>query len=64
LDTGEGLGKDVEARLFDPFFTTKPHGMGIGLAICRGIAEAHDGRIWAERLSPGTAFHVILGARQ
>jgi signal transduction histidine kinase len=36
------------ANLFVPFFTTKPGGSGIGLVLCRQIAEAHDGAIKLE----------------
>jgi PAS domain S-box-containing protein len=60
-DYGTGLSEEARKKMFDPFFTTKRQGMGIGLSICRSIVEAHDGRIWAEALAEGTAFHFVLG---
>lgn len=51
-------------RIFDKFFritaADKVTGTGLGLSICKGIIEAHDGRIWAENVSDGLAFHFTL----
>lgn len=43
--TDDGLGLANTANLFVPFFTTKPGGSGIGLVLCRQIAEAHGGSL-------------------
>jgi signal transduction histidine kinase len=57
-DTGAGVGPQDIDRIFNPLFTTKANGMGMGLAICRSIMEAHDGRLWAAPNTPrGTVFH-------
>jgi two-component system sensor kinase FixL len=47
-DNGPGLPSKLNGDLFKPFITTKPQGMGVGLAICQSIVEAHGGKIWAE----------------
>jgi two-component system sensor kinase FixL len=60
-DTGPGLAPEVAGRLFEPFVSTKPEGMGVGLAICRSIVEAHGGRLWAEpNPGGGTVFRFTL----
>jgi C4-dicarboxylate-specific signal transduction histidine kinase len=61
-DSGAGL-KDPE-RIFEAFFTTKDKGMGMGLAICRSIIDAHHGRLWAASgEGPSTTFSFSLPVR-
>ncbi|MFL6447740.1 MAG: PAS domain S-box protein [Bryobacteraceae bacterium] len=58
-DSGTGV-KDPD-RIFDAFFTTKENGMGMGLAICRSIIDAHHGRLWAASgEGGGTTFSFTL----
>ena len=60
-DSGPGLHPESVDRLFDAFYTTKPGGMGMGLAICRSIVEAHGGQIWAARAAgPGATVQFTL----
>ena len=60
-DTGIGIGPLDLDRVFNPLFTTKPDGMGMGLAICRSIIEAHDGRLWVTQNAPhGAVFYFVL----
>jgi len=55
-DSGPGLDPKNVDHLFEAFYTTKPTGMGMGLAICRSIIEAHGGRMWAGANEPRGAF--------
>ena len=60
-DTGTGIGSEDLDRVFNPLFTTKQDGMGMGLSICRSIAEAHDGRLWFSPNTPrGAVFYFSL----
>ncbi len=42
-DNGPGVAEEVANKLFEPFVSTRPDGMGLGLAICRSIVDAHGG---------------------
>jgi signal transduction histidine kinase len=63
-DTGPGIAEDDLPQLFQPFFQsrhTARGGAGLGLAIARGIVEAHDGEIRVEsRLGEGATFYLDL----
>jgi NO-binding membrane sensor protein with MHYT domain/two-component sensor histidine kinase len=63
-DSGVGLPAQQSDQIFHAFFTTKPHGIGMGLAICRSIVESHSGRLWAADNSPrGASFQLTLPTR-
>ncbi|WP_094710330.1 PAS domain-containing sensor histidine kinase [Hahella sp. CCB-MM4] len=58
--TDEGPGISNPDNLFVPFYTTKPHGTGIGLTLCRQIAEAHDGYFVLENRTDGKGGRVRI----
>lgn len=61
VDCGAGIAPEKLDQVFEPFYTTKPHGMGLGLTVCRTIVAAHGGKLWAtNNLERGATFHVSL----
>jgi signal transduction histidine kinase len=60
-DQGPGIAFEVGEEIFEPLFSTKANGMGVGLATCRTIVEAHGGKIWFSPNGPrGVVFHFTL----
>jgi two-component system NtrC family sensor kinase len=61
VDTGPGIAKEILNKLFDPFFSTKSSGLGLGLAVCYGIIQGHQGAISVEsEPGHGATFTVRL----
>ncbi len=58
-DSGPGIDPKKSDDMFGAFFTTKPHGMGLGLAICRMIVERHDGALSVTSANPHGAIFQI-----
>ena len=58
-DRGGGVASEDMERIFQPFVTTKTQGLGMGLAICRSIIEAHGGKLWAENSPDGGAVFTF-----
>jgi len=68
-DEGRGVPPDLRERVFDKFFratrdgdvtTREPSGTGMGLAIAKGIVEAHGGKIWIETSNTGSGTRVVF----
>jgi two-component system sensor kinase FixL len=60
-DNGPGFRPEESRKIFEAFYTTKAKGTGLGLAICRGIIEAHNGRIvLSDRPGRGAEFILFL----
>jgi two-component system sensor histidine kinase KdpD len=68
-DEGRGIPSDLRDRVFDKFFratrdgdvsTQQPSGTGMGLAIAKGIIEAHDGKIWIESGAGDKGTRVVF----
>jgi signal transduction histidine kinase len=69
IDTGPGIAMENQLSIFEPFIQTSAGirhrgGSGLGLALCKGLVEAHGGRIWLEsEMDHGAAFFVALPVR-
>jgi signal transduction histidine kinase len=60
-DSGPGINPKQGDGIFEAFVTTKPHGMGLGLAICRMIIERHNGELsMSPNKKSGALFKFIL----
>jgi len=63
-DTGPGIPEEQRSRLFDRFWQARGadrRGLGLGLAIAKGIAEAHGGRLWVDStVGEGSTFQFAI----
>ena len=64
-DTGSGMSKKIMENLWKPFQTTKAKGLGLGLAICKRIVDAHGGSVSVKsEVGKGTTFTMQLPLRR
>lgn len=65
IDNGKGIAQEHRAQVMEPFFTTKPPGtgVGLGLSVATGIAQAHGGRLQFDESAPHTRFVVTFPKR-
>jgi CheY-like chemotaxis protein len=67
VDTGQGFGPDMLARLFQPFsqgdpsLHRAPGGLGLGLALVKGLVELHGGEVAARSAGPGEGAEFVIG---
>jgi signal transduction histidine kinase len=60
-DNGVGIPEELRDKIFIPNFTTKSSGTGLGLAMCKGIAEQMNGSVWFDtEVGHGTIFYVEI----
>lgn len=60
-DTGQGIPPEALDKIFQPLYTTKAKGIGLGLALCKLIVEAHDGKISVtSTVGKGSTFTITL----
>jgi nitrogen-specific signal transduction histidine kinase len=59
-DNGPGVPAELRSQLFRPLATNKPHGMGLGLALSRSIAERLGGALSFDAADRLTTFHLDL----
>jgi signal transduction histidine kinase len=59
-DEGEGIPAEIVEEIWDPFATTKETGTGLGIPVCRSIAERHNATITFDTSPEGTSFKVTF----
>ena len=58
-DDGVDMSPEVKEKVFEPFFTTKTHGTGLGLAVVKSVAKAHNGSLSVVNLNEGGACFTL-----
>jgi C4-dicarboxylate-specific signal transduction histidine kinase len=61
-DSGRGITAAQRTQLFEPFYTTRTGGLGMGLCICKGIVDAHGGRLEPLACDAGALLRFTLPA--